>query len=198
MKTAAEGGTKKDHEDWEEKILNVVQFWQPHGEDVSHVICEREKPEIEPPENLTEEQEKNKAMVAHWNGLLDNFTQRTLALDANCKAVFSFIMSNVTRVMKGQIKQQRGFEKAQKGEFWTRKTSAKEERIVFFFARKRCKNKGGIFYLSQTRSFLEWKNLNNSKSNHSESQGCSNTNGALVNLSSQMTVPQQNLPNRRW
>ena len=115
LKTAAEGGTKKDHEDWEEKILNVVQFWQPHGEDVSHVICEREKPEIEPPENLTEEQEKNKAMVAHWNGLLDNFTQRTLALDANCKAVFSLIMSNVTRVMKGQIKQQRGFEKAQKG-----------------------------------------------------------------------------------
>ena len=58
LRSREEGGTKKEYEDFLEKVDNHVSINWDFGSDVAYVIENSEEPKIEEPVDLSEENEK--------------------------------------------------------------------------------------------------------------------------------------------
>ena len=66
LKSPEEGGTKKDYEDFLDKIQNHVTMAWTHGKDIGYVVGNGKKPEIPEPEDLTTEEEQSKFKSRMW------------------------------------------------------------------------------------------------------------------------------------
>ena len=58
LKTPEEGGTKKEHKDFLDKIENHIELTWPKGGDIAHVLTEKEDPCEAEPKSLTPEEEQ--------------------------------------------------------------------------------------------------------------------------------------------
>lgn len=61
LKSPEEGGTKKEFEDFIEKISNHVAISWKRGKDISYLLTKMEEPQFEIPKDLSEE-EKNRLL----------------------------------------------------------------------------------------------------------------------------------------
>ena len=113
LKTPEEGGTKKDYEDFLDKIHNHVMVQWSFGTDIGHVIKKQKDPEITEPVDLTDDEEKSKLKVRLWNAKVDHYASRTMALEENKKALYSLIFDAVSKIMKSRLRGKVGYQAAE-------------------------------------------------------------------------------------
>lgn len=113
LMTPDEGGTKKDYEDFLEKIYNHVIISWAYGKDIAHVIKTTEEPLIEEPRDLTEEDEEKKWKVRLWEQDVDRYGTRVATLAGNKEALYALIIENLSSLTKSKIRSKKGFKKAE-------------------------------------------------------------------------------------
>ena len=91
LKTPAEGGTKKEYEDFLEKIQTHVSINWEFGQDVAYVMKNNALPTFTEPEDLSLEEEQKKWKVRLWNQKVDRYVQQVATLTDNMGALFSLL-----------------------------------------------------------------------------------------------------------
>ena len=113
LKSPSEGGTKKDHEDFLEKIAHHVTITWAGGKDIGQLIKTGKEPDISQPPELTKEQEASKLQNKLWNIRVEKYEARTALLEENRSAMFALIMGGMTKIMKGRVKASVKYAKAE-------------------------------------------------------------------------------------
>ena len=113
LKTPEEGGTKKDYEDFLEKIQNHVVVQWAFGTDIGHVVKNQKNPEITEPADLTDEEEKSKLKVRLWNVKVDRYAARTMALEENKAALYALMTDAISKIMKSRLRGKVGYQSAE-------------------------------------------------------------------------------------
>ena len=81
LKSPEEGGTKKEYEDFLDKIQNhVIGLWA-HGKDTGYVIGNGQEPTIKEPADITDEEAKPKIKSRIWSFKVDRYVARTNVLE---------------------------------------------------------------------------------------------------------------------
>ena len=114
LKAPEEGGTKKEFEDYLDKIGNYVSISWPFGEDIAHVLEHSKKPEIPEPDDLTSEESKKEWKIRVWNQKVDRYALRIDTLEENMGAMFALIKDGTSKIMKAKLRSKSGYEKAVK------------------------------------------------------------------------------------
>ena len=109
LKTPQEGGTKKQYQDFLDKIDTHVSINWDFGKDISHVLKHNEKPTIEEPEDLTSAEESVKWKVRLWNQKVDRYGMQMATMDDNSTALYSLIIDNSSKLMNEKIKSKQGY-----------------------------------------------------------------------------------------
>ena len=66
LRSPDEGGVKKEYDDFMEKIENHVAIKWPQGSDIAYFVKNGEDPDMDPPENLTEDEQKQMLKMRKW------------------------------------------------------------------------------------------------------------------------------------
>lgn len=66
LKTPEEGGTKKEHKDFLDKIENHIEMTWPKGGNIAYDFTEKEDPHEAEPTSITPEEEKLPSRVAEY------------------------------------------------------------------------------------------------------------------------------------
>ena len=103
LKSPEEGGTKKEYEDFLERVGNHASIAWDFGDDIAYVIKNTTKPSIPEPVDLTSEEAKKQWQVRVWNQKVDRYALRLDALDENMSAMYSLIKENISKLMKAKI-----------------------------------------------------------------------------------------------
>ena len=115
LKTPEEGGTKKEYEDFLEKISTHASVSWEFGEDIAHVLEHTQKPAFPEPIDLTDDESKVKWQVRVWNQKVDRYAMRVETLDQNMAAMYSLLKEKVSKLMKSKIRSKTGYKKAEEG-----------------------------------------------------------------------------------
>ena len=114
LKTPEEGGTKKEHKDFLEKIENHVEMTWPKGGDIAYVLTEKEDPYEPEPRKLTPEEELLPSKVAEHQDLKREYREREKVLKENKRSLFALLLSNVSQIMKSKLQSVIEYEVAKK------------------------------------------------------------------------------------
>ena len=76
LKSPEEGGTKKEYEEFLERISNHVTITWNHGTDIATLIKNNKKPTLLPPADLTANEEKSMFKVRKWELQVDKHLTR--------------------------------------------------------------------------------------------------------------------------
>ena len=104
LKTPEEGGTKKEYEEYLDKIKNHVSINWEGGWEMKELITSMKEPSFEEPKDLTDDEEKSKLKTAMWNMEVHNYVTQINLFKRNKGALFAFIMNNVSKITKGKLK----------------------------------------------------------------------------------------------
>ena len=113
LQTPEEGGTKRDYEDFLEKIHNHVMVQWSFGSDIGHVIKKQADPAITEPVDLTKEEEGSKLKVRLWNVKVDRYAARITALEENKTALYALMFDAVSKIMKSRLRGKIGYQSAE-------------------------------------------------------------------------------------
>ena len=113
LKAPEEGGTKKEYEDFLERICNHVTITWNHGTDIGTLIKTNKKPMLSPPADLTASEEKSRFKVRKWELQVDKHLTRLEYLEENCNALFSLVTDTVSKITKAKLKSKQGYVKAE-------------------------------------------------------------------------------------
>ena len=114
LKSPHKGGTKKEYEEFMDKIQNHISICWNFGEDAAMVLDKIEKPDIPEPKDLSDDEAKIKWKTRVWEQKVDWYAVRIEALEDNMKALYSLIKDSSSKIMKAKIQSKEGFLKADK------------------------------------------------------------------------------------
>lgn len=114
LKSPEEGGTKKEYQDFLDKIENHVTMSWDGGGDIGQVVSSGELPDIDQPDDITDEEEKSKLKQRMWILRVDAFVARDAALKNNVKALYALFTNNISKITKSKIQSKMGYVKANK------------------------------------------------------------------------------------
>ena len=109
LKCPEEGGTKKEYEEFLDKIQNHVTIAWEFGKDTGHVVKTGELPDIKKPEDISDEDEKSKWKMRLWENAVDRYGSRTNALSDNLSALYALIMDWVSKMIRAKVKSKKGY-----------------------------------------------------------------------------------------
>jgi hypothetical protein len=107
-----EGGTKKEYEDFLEKIRNHVTIGWDFGKDVGHLLKHMADPTIDEPKDMTADEEKVKWKKRLWDQEVDRCGMRCAALEENKGALHAVIMDGVSKIIRSKLRSKTGYSKA--------------------------------------------------------------------------------------
>ena len=107
-----EGGTKKEYEDFLEKIRNHVTIGWDFGKDVDHLLKHMTDPTIDEPKDMTVDEEKVKWKKRLWDQEVDRYGTRCAALEENKGALYAVIMDGVSKIVRSKLRSKTGYSKA--------------------------------------------------------------------------------------
>ena len=124
LKSPEEGGTKKDYDDFIDKIDSHVSINWEFGQDVAYVIKNTKAPEFVEPEDLTTNERTTQWKVRLWNQKVDRYGLKVATFEDNMGALYSLINDGLSKIMKAKVRGKQGFNKAQeeKDALWMLKT----------------------------------------------------------------------------
>jgi len=109
-----EGGTKKEYEDFLEKIQSHVTIGWDFGKDIGHLLKNMEDPVIPEPKDMTEDEEKVKWKKRLWDQEVNRYGTRCVALVKNKGALYTVVMDGVSEIIKSKLKSKTGHSAADK------------------------------------------------------------------------------------
>ena len=112
LKSPEEGGTKKEYDDFLDKIGRYVSIAWANGSDVAHVLIHKESPVIAMPDNLTENEKKSDALSMRWKKDFDIAYMREVDLRQNMIAAYSLVVMNLSKFIKGKVEAKPDYTKA--------------------------------------------------------------------------------------
>lgn len=115
LTTPDEGGTKKDYEDFLEKIHNHVMISWTWGKDIAHIVKNNADPVIDEPTDLEPGDEQKKWKVRLWEQAVDRYGSRIATLDGNKEALYALVIGSVSPITKSKLRSKHGFSKAEEG-----------------------------------------------------------------------------------
>ena len=98
LKSPEEGGTKREYEDFLERVENHVTISWDFGDDIAYVLENNKRPTIPEPVDLTDEEKKKEWQVRVWNQKVDRYAMRLETLEENMGAMYSLIKENVSKL----------------------------------------------------------------------------------------------------
>ena len=107
-----EGGTKKEYEDFLEKIQSHVTIGWDFGKDIGHLLKNMENPVIPEPKDMTDEEEKVKWKKRLWDQEVDRYGTRCATLEENKGALYAVVMDGVSKIIKSKLKSKTGYSAA--------------------------------------------------------------------------------------
>ena len=114
LKSPEEGGTKKEYQDFLDKIENHVTMAWDGGGDIGQVVASGELPDLDAPDDITAEEEKSKLKERMWFLKVDAYVARETTLTNNVKALYALFTNNVSKITKSKIQSRIGYVKANK------------------------------------------------------------------------------------
>jgi hypothetical protein len=115
LKTLAapeEGGTKKEYDDFLEKIRSHVTIGWDFGKDVGHLLKHMTEPIIPEPKDMTADEETVKWKKRLWDQEVDRYGTRCAALQENKGALYAVVMDGVSKIIKSKLRSKTGYSKA--------------------------------------------------------------------------------------
>ena len=109
LKCPEEGGTKKEYEDFLDKIQNHVTIAWEFGKATGHVVKTGELPDIENPDDISDKDEESKWKLRLWMNAVDRYGSRTNALADNLSALYALLMDWVSKMIRAKVKSKRGY-----------------------------------------------------------------------------------------
>ena len=113
LKAPEEGGSKKEYEDFLDRIQNHVTMAWEQGKDIGLIVRTGQKPDIEEPKDLTETEAKSQVKTRLWNMRVDRHFMRGETLDMNVGALYALLMENVSKMVRAKIKSKKGYSAAE-------------------------------------------------------------------------------------
>ena len=92
LKAPEEGGTKKEHEYFWEKIQNHVTIIWDFGKDIGHLLKHTENTTIPEPTDMTTYKEEVKWKVRLWSQEVDRYMDIHTILEGNKGALYAVLM----------------------------------------------------------------------------------------------------------
>ena len=114
LKSPEEGGTKKEYDDFLEKIINHVTITWGHGKDVAYTIKHTKLPSLIEPGKLSDSDAKSQLKVMRWNMAVTRYLAREDALKENSCALFSLLTESVSKIVKSKLKSKTGYAESEK------------------------------------------------------------------------------------
>ena len=106
LKSPEEQGTKKQYDDFLEKIENhLLQEWAG-GQDIGTMLKDNKALVIPEPKDLTAEQEKFKWQQVVWKTQIKKYVERVEIYEAS---LYSLIMGNLSTITRGKVKAKEGY-----------------------------------------------------------------------------------------
>ena len=109
LKSPEEGGTKKNYEDFLEKIQNHVSITWPFGDDIAYVLDNNARPKIPEPKDLPDDEQKIAWKKRIWNQKVDRYGLRIEALDDNLGAMYALVKEAMSKIMKAKVRSKTGY-----------------------------------------------------------------------------------------
>ena len=111
-----EGGNKKEYDNILEDINKHVSVAWIHRSDLSYWLSDgAEEPEMEEPQDLSEEEKKKEWKVILWKKDFDNYGERLRVKKENEKALYALITGNLSKMTKLKVISTIRHAKAEKG-----------------------------------------------------------------------------------
>ena len=109
LKSPQEGGTKKEYDDFLEKIENHLLVAWVGGPDIGEMLRNNVELKLPPPASLTDDQKKDDFHLLVWQTRVKKYVERTDILEQNKTALYSLIMANVSTITRGKVKAKDGY-----------------------------------------------------------------------------------------
>ena len=131
LKSPEEGGTKKQYDDYLDKLQNHLMIGWAGGRDISQVVKNQE-PDIPEPVDLTEKEKTSDWKKVAWTRKVEKYGERVDLLDENKGALYSLLMDNITTITRGKVKSKEGYQSADDAKNPTWLLSTLEDIMVNF------------------------------------------------------------------
>ena len=131
LKSPEEGGTKKQYDDFLDKLQNHLMIGWIGGRDIS-LIVKNNEPDIPEPVDLTSEEKTSDWKKVAWTRKVEKYGERVDLLDENKGALYSLLMDNITTITKGKVKSKEGYQTAEDDKNPTWLLSTLEDIMVNF------------------------------------------------------------------
>ena len=97
------GGTRKEYQDFLDKLENHVTMAWEEGADIGLVVSSGELPDIDMPDDTTDEEEKSKLKQRMWILKVDAYAARDAALKGNVIALYALMTTNFSKMIKSKV-----------------------------------------------------------------------------------------------
>ena len=113
LNSPQEGGSKKEYEDFLDKIRTHVTIRWEHGKDIGELVKDGKEPDIGEPDDITMDDSKSFLKMRRWQFLVDRYSLRLVALEENKTSLFALVMDAVSKITKAKLKSKIGFSDAE-------------------------------------------------------------------------------------
>ena len=109
LKAPEEGGTKKEYQDFLDKIENHVTMAWDEGADIGYVVSDGKLPDVEvdKPADLGEDPSEIDRQV--WLLDVGAYAMRKRTLKGNLKALYALLTENISKMTKSKIQSKEGY-----------------------------------------------------------------------------------------
>ena len=103
LKAPAEGGTRKNYEDFIKNIRSHIIISWDGGSDLGYLMENMKEPELELPDELSESEKKSMLKVRLWELKVVKYSNRENLLREGKKSLFALVMDGVSKIIRSKL-----------------------------------------------------------------------------------------------
>ena len=113
LKAPAEGGTRKNYEDFIKNIRSHIMISWDGGSDLGYLMENMKEPELELPDELSESEKKSMLKVRLWELKVVKYSNREDLLREGKKSLFALVMDGVSKIIRSKLLGMSKFKKSE-------------------------------------------------------------------------------------
>ena len=113
LKAPAEGGTRKNYEDFIKNVRSHIMISWDGGNDLGYLMENMKEPELELPDELSESEKKSMLKVRLWELKVVKYSNREDLLMEGKKSLFALVMDGVSKIIRSKLLGMSEFKKSE-------------------------------------------------------------------------------------
>ena len=109
----AEGGTKKEYEEFLEIIASHITVNWEEGNDIGELVRYNKEPILPTPKDISDEDQKSRLKLRMWEISVQTYCDRENQLKRNKHALFALIKDGVSKMIRSKLKSKYEFTKSE-------------------------------------------------------------------------------------